>query len=81
MDCLKFETPENSKNAKKVLYTIDRYYLDPDGILCHIWIPGGKRLPTPKLQLVVPASLRHKVLMSAHDLPTGGHLGVNETRS
>ena len=82
IEYLEWETlPENSKEAKKLLYTIDHYYLDPDGILCHILVPGGKRLPTPKSQLVVPASLRHEVLINAHDLPTGGHLGVNKTYS
>ena len=71
--------PGDSKAAKKLLYTIERYYLDPDGILYHIWIPGGKRVPTPKSQLVVPSSLRHEVPVNAHDVPTGGHLGVSKT--
>lgn len=80
IEYLEFEQlPNDSKAAKTLLYTIEQYFLDPDGILCHIWIPGGKRVPTPKSQLVVPASLRHEVLVNAHDLPTGGHLGVNKT--
>ena len=80
IEYLEFEDlPEDSKAAKKLLYTIEQYYLDPDGILCHIWIPGGKRVPTPRSQLVVPSSLRHEVLINAHDLPTGGHLRVNKT--
>ena len=73
--------PGDSKAAKKLLYTIEQYYLDPDGILCHIWIPGGKQVPTPKSQLVVPCSLRHEVLINAHDMPTGGHLGAFRGRS
>lgn len=80
IEYLEFEQlPNDSKAAKTLLYTIEQYFLDPDGILCHIWIPGGKRVPTPKSQLVVPASLPHEVLVNAHDLPTGGHLGVNKT--
>lgn len=80
IDYLEFKTlPENSKDAKKLLYTIEQYYLDSDGILCHILIPGGKRSPTLKSQLVVPTALRHEVLVNAHDLPTGGHLGINKT--
>ena len=73
------DLPGDSKAAKKLLYTIEQYYLDPDGILYHIWIPGGKRVPTPKSQLVVPSSLRHEVPVNAHDVPTGGHLGVSKT--
>ena len=70
------ELPNDSKAAKQFLYTIEQYYLDPEGILCHIWVPEGKRSSTPKSQLVVPASLRHEILVNVHDLPTGGHLGV-----
>ena len=73
------ELPNDSKAAKQFLYTIEQYYLDPEGILCHIWVPEGKRSSTPKSQLVVPASLRHEILVNVHDLPTGGHLGVNKT--
>ena len=55
------ELPNDSKAAKQLLYTIEQYYLDPEGILCHIWVPGGKRSSTPKSQLVVPTSLRHEI--------------------
>ena len=35
------ELPNDSKAAKQLLYTIEQYYLDPEGILCYIWVPGG----------------------------------------
>ena len=73
------ELPTDNKAAKKLLHTIEQYYLDPDGLLCHIWIPGSRRVPTPKSQLVIPRSLRHEVLLQGHDSPFSGHLGVNKT--
>ena len=73
------ELPANNKKAKALLHTIDQYYLDPDGLLCHIWFPGNHRVPTPKSQLVIPAALRHEVLLQVHDIPFSGHLGVNKT--
>ena len=73
------ELPNDSRAAKQLLYTIEQYYPDPEGILCHIWVPEGKRSSTPKSQLVVPASLRHEILVNVHDLPTSSHLGVNKT--
>ena len=73
------ELPANNKAAKTLLYTIEQYYLDPDGLLCHIWFPGNHRVPTPKSQLVIPAALRHEVLLHVHDAPFSGHLGVNKT--
>ena len=73
------ELPANNKKAKALLHTIDQYYLDSDGLLCHIWFPGNHRVPTPKSQLVIPAALRHEVLLQVHDIPFSGHLGVNKT--
>ena len=32
--------PSSDQDAKTILHTIDDFYLDPDGILCHIWTPG-----------------------------------------
>lgn len=57
------ELPVNNKAAKTRLHTIEQYYLDPDGLLCHIWIPAGFHLPTPRSQLVIPTSPRHEVLV------------------
>lgn len=72
--------PLNNQSAKALLHTIDDYYLDQDGLLCHIWTPGKGRLTTPRFQLVVPTALRHEILLSLHDSPLGGgHLGVHKT--
>ena len=41
IDYLEYEVlPSSSKTAKTLLHTIEQYYLDPDGLLCHIWFPG-----------------------------------------
>lgn len=80
IDYLEYEVlPSSSKTAKTLLYTIEQYYLDPDGLLCHLWFPGQRRVPTPKSQLVIPTALRHEVLLQVHDIPFSGHLGVNKT--
>ena len=71
--------PNNSAAAKAVLHSIDNYYLDPDGLLCHIWVPGGRRVPGIRSQLVIPTSLRQEILIGGHDDPLAGHLGVNKT--
>ena len=73
------ELPSDNKAARTLLYTIEQYYLDPTGLLCHIWFPGKRRAPTPKSQLVIPTALRHEVLLQVHDIPFSGHLGVNKT--
>ena len=77
-----FETerlPNNSSAARAIMHTIDHYYLDPNGLLCHLWVPKGRRIPGIKSQLVVPAPLRHEILIGGHDDPLAGHLGVNKT--
>ena len=80
IEYLEWETlPANNKAAKTILHTIEQYYLDPDGLLCHIFFPGSNRVQIPKSQLVIPAALRHEVLLQVHDIPFSGHLGVNKT--
>ena len=71
--------PNDGTAAKALLHTIEDYFLDPDGVLCHIYIPRNRRMATPKTQLVVPTPLRHEILIGGHDHPTAGHLGVNKT--
>lgn len=59
----------HNQSAKALLHTIDDYYLDQDGLLCHIWTPGKGCLTTPRSQLVVPTALRHEILLTVHDSP------------
>ena len=72
--------PTHNQSVKALLHTIDDYYLDQEGLLCHIWTPGKGRLTTPRSQLAVPTALRHEILLTVHDSPLGGgHLGVHKT--
>ncbi|XP_078372863.1 uncharacterized protein LOC144656514 [Oculina patagonica] len=67
------QLPTNNATAKAIIHAIDSYYLDPNGLLCHIWVPKGRRIQTPKSQLVVPTPLRYEVLVGGHDDPLAGH--------
>lgn len=73
------ELPSSGAAAKAIVHSIDDYYLDPNGLLCHLWVPKGRRIQAPKSQLVVPTPLRHEILVGGHDDPLAGHLGVNKT--
>ena len=73
------ELPSNGAAAKAIMHSIDDYYLDPNGLLCHLWVPKGRRIQTPKSQLVVPTLLRYEISVGGHDDPLAGHLGVNKT--
>lgn len=70
-----------SKNAavRAIMHSIDNYYLDSDGLLCHLWVPNGRRLPKIRSQLVIPTPLSHEILVGGHDDPLAGHLRVNKT--
>ena len=46
---------------------------------CHIWVPGGRRVPGIRFQLVILTSLRQEILIGGNDDPLAGHLGVNNT--
>ena len=71
--------PASDTKARSLLLSIDSYYLDENGILCHLWSPGKRRVQSICSQVVIPASLRHEILVSCHDDPTAGHLGVLKT--
>ena len=54
-------------------------FLLQDGVLYHISNPV-KRDASPRLQLVIPESLRQGVLQEFHDSPyNGGHAGIDRT--
>ena len=71
--------PDNDAKARSLLFSIDSYYLDENGILCHLWSPGKRKQQSLRSQVVIPASLRHDILISCHDDPTAGHLGHIKT--
>ena len=42
------QLPDNDDSARSLLHTIDNYYLDNHGNLCHLWTPTGRRRTTPR---------------------------------
>lgn len=73
------QLPLNDVQARALLLMIDSFYLDHRGILCHLWTPGGRRVKSICSQVVIPASLRHDILVACHDDPTAGHLSTVKT--
>ena len=71
--------PDNDAKARSLLLSIDSYYLDENGIFCHLWSPGKRKQHSLRSQVVIPASLRHDILISCHDDPSAGHLGHIKT--
>ena len=71
--------PAKGSSARALLLCVDNYFLDKDGILCHIWVPNKRHPRGMYTQLVVPAALRQEVLTAGHDDPTAGHLGTHKT--
>ena len=71
--------PACDAKARSILLSIDSYYLDENGILCHLWAPGKGKIPSLRSHVVIPASLRHDILSSCHDDATAGHLGPTKT--
>ena len=53
------ELPTSNGDAHSLLLQIDSYYLDSNGILCHLWTPGKRHIQPLCLQVVIPASLCH----------------------
>ncbi len=52
------------------------YYLE-EGLLVRKWVPHGElAIGDPVVQIVIPQSLRQRVLQTTHD--TSGHMGVKK---
>ena len=73
------ELPENEGKALSLMLSIDSYYLDSNGILCHWWMPGKRHTKSICSQVVIPAALRHNILVACHDDTTAAHLGATKT--
>ena len=73
------ELPTEDKEARSLLLQIDSYYLDGNGLLCHLWTPGKRHLQALCSQIVIPASLRHEVISACHDSPTASHFSTHKT--
>ena len=71
--------PIEDSHARSILLSIDSFYLNEDGILFHLWTPGKRHVKSLVSQVVIPASLRHEILVACHDDPTAGHLGIFKT--
>ena len=71
--------PESNTEARKLLLTIENYFLDDNGVLYHIL--HSHLSPTQQLveQLVIPDSLKTEVLTACHDEPTAAHMGIERT--
>eukprot|EP00795_Rhopilema_esculentum_P001289 gene1289-biopygen9980 len=73
------QLPSSDTQARNLLLTIDSYYLDERGLLCHWWTPGKRHVHSLVSQLVIPTSLRHDVLVACHYDPSAGHLSTVKT--
>ena len=73
------ELPSTVRETRQLVTQIDDYLIQ-DGILYHFWIPSGKGPLTDRsrLQLVIPASLRHDLLFAFHDSSLAGHLSQHK---
>ena len=71
--------PIEDSHARSILLSIDSFYLNEGGILCHLWTPGKRHVKSLMSKVVTPASLRHKISVACHDDPIAGHLGIFKT--
>ena len=66
-------------HVRPPLRTIEDYYLDDNGLLCHLWTPTGRGKSGIRSQLVIPSALRHEILTLGHNDVTAGHMGTFKT--
>ena len=71
--------PQDNRIARATLRVIDDYYLDDNGLLCHLWTPTGRGRSGIQPQLVIPSALRHEILTLGHNDVTAGHMGTFKT--
>ena len=73
------ELSHDHRIARTLLLHVDDFFLNDDGILCHLWHPGQWRAGHLLSQLVVLSNLRHEILTNVHNDATGGHLRIHKT--
>ena len=73
------ELPSNMREARRLTVLAQNFEI-LEGVLYHLWYPDGLgKQGRTVLQLVVPHTLLHDVLTSAHgDIPAG-HFGIKKT--
>ena len=75
----KKKLPEDGKAAKE-LVALSYNLVIEDGVLLHVRVPHGtNRKRHLQKRLVIPESIRGRVLAECHDSPVGGHLGFDRT--
>lgn len=70
--------PLNDCLARKLLLAGDMFYLDDNGLLFHLAKHGKHKSRDPFSQLVIPNSLKHEILVQAHDEVSAGHVGIHK---
>ena len=62
--------PTDNVKARRLIVTSDDYYLNENGILCHLWSPGSRRINSLCSQIVAPQSIHHESLTACCNDPT-----------
>lgn len=71
---------ELRSSAEVEPYPVGRpYYYMSDGVLMHHMVDEKRNHEAN--QLVLPSTLRNRILYLAHDIPASGHLGITKTKA
>lgn len=71
--------PSEKKLQDVIALQSDQYEVI-DGLLYHLWYPGGpRRMQRTKFQLAIPSVLRQPILQALHDRIEGSHFGITRT--